>query len=363
MKWKVPLLGGLVLLFSPLLLLEVSAEPARFDNYRFYDVRLETEDQLEVFLELSTTDIFFFMYDPYTVGQHLKVGVSPQQLPIFEDLVAEYQLKTRLLVSDVQQLINKSNRKSRSDGFALDEFNRLDVMYEWLDTLPEKYPGVVTRVKGGDSHEGRSIEGVKLSRSPNNPAIVIESNIHGAEWITSSSVLWIVNELLTSTDPEVQALTEKYNWYMFPVTNPDGYEFSHTTNRMWRKTRSRNGLICWGTDPNRNWSYEWVDKREPITNSSSTDDVCWWTYSGGEPFSQIETRSFRDFLITIQDEIKIYLSFHSAAKMILAPWGYTGDKPEHFDDLMEMAAAAADRLKTVHGQEYIYGSLHDILSE
>jgi len=37
--------------------------------------------------------------------------------------------------------------------------------------------------------------------------------------------------------------------------NPDGYEFSMTTNRLWRKTRTKiAGSNCVGIDPNRNFN-------------------------------------------------------------------------------------------------------------
>lgn len=29
------------------------------------------------------------------------------------------------------------------------------------------------------------------------------------------------------------------DWYIMPVSNPDGYEFSLTYDRMWKKTRSK----------------------------------------------------------------------------------------------------------------------------
>ena len=27
------------------------------------------------------------------------------------------------------------------------------------------------------------------------------------------------------------------DWYVAPLLNPDGYEYSHTNDRMWRKNR------------------------------------------------------------------------------------------------------------------------------
>jgi hypothetical protein len=29
------------------------------------------------------------------------------------------------------------------------------------------------------------------------------------------------------------------DWYIMPLLNPDGYEFSHTDDRMWRKNRAK----------------------------------------------------------------------------------------------------------------------------
>ena len=33
-------------------------------------------------------------------------------------------------------------------------------------------------------------------------------------------------------------LVDGLDWYIMPVINPDGYEYSHTTDRFWRKSRS-----------------------------------------------------------------------------------------------------------------------------
>ena len=64
-----------------------------------------------------------------------------------------------------------------------------------------------------------------------NKAVFLEANIHAREWITSATATWFLNELLTSTDPEVRRLAENYDWHILVVTNPDGYVYSHTTVR------------------------------------------------------------------------------------------------------------------------------------
>ena len=53
-------------------------------------------------------------------------------------------------------------------------------------------------------------------------------------------------------------ILDKFDVYIMPSMNPDGYEYTRSYNRMWRKTRSNNpGYRCKGVDPNRNWGYNW----------------------------------------------------------------------------------------------------------
>lgn len=39
----------------------------------------------------------------------------------------------------------------------------------------------------------------------------------------------MLNQFLTSTDPDIRQIAESNDWYIFPVVNPDGYEYTHTT--------------------------------------------------------------------------------------------------------------------------------------
>merc|ERR1719232_2587492 len=106
-----------------------------------------------------------------------------------------------------------------------------------------------------------------------------------------------------------------------PSMNPDGYEYSRTTDRMWRKTRSVNpGYACKGTDPNRNWGYNWG-----LVGASS--NPCDDRYRGTSAFSEPETSAVGSFIFKRRKEIQLYLTFHSYGQMILYPWAY--DRLEH----------------------------------
>lgn len=40
---------------------------------------------------------------------------------------------------------------------------------------------------------------------------------------------YILNELLTSQNPQVRKVAESHDWYVFPVINPDGFDYTHKT--------------------------------------------------------------------------------------------------------------------------------------
>lgn len=327
----------------------MQADPKRFDNYRIFRVAIDSLKQLDALRDNS----FYFIDEPSNVGQEVQVIIAPHQQSLFDGLIKRVALKSQLLVSNVQSLIDQEQRQElfRGSRYNVEAYHRVDEMYAWLDSLAVTYPKIVTRIKGGDTYQNRSIEGVKLSKNPNNPAIFIESNIHAREWLTSASTNWIINELLTSSDPEIQALLNNYNWYIFPVVNPDGYEYSHTDNRLWRKTRSPNGddSECVGTDANRNFDSHWGGR-------GSSKDPCDNTYAGSSVFSEVEMRTLSQYAMSLKDEVKVYLAFHSAARMILSPWGHTSALPDNHDDLLAIMTTAYARLNAVHGTHYIFGN-------
>jgi len=74
-------------------------------------------------------------------------------------------------------------------------------------------------------------------------------------WIDNfAQVTYILNELVTKSG-EYKELLDNFDFYIVTNVNPDGYAFTHSDNRLWRKTRSDSNspLKCIGTDANRNW--------------------------------------------------------------------------------------------------------------
>jgi murein tripeptide amidase MpaA len=110
------------------------------------------------------------------------------------------------------------------------DYHDLAEINTWLNEMAALHPAI-TIEEIGRSVEQRPIHVVKISKKSGNPGIFIESNIHAREWITSATVTWLINEMFSSTDPEAVALFENYDWYIVPVLNVDGFEFSHASVR------------------------------------------------------------------------------------------------------------------------------------
>ena len=60
------------------------------------------------------------------------------------------------------------------------------------------------------------------------------------EWVSPASVTYLIHRMV-ETEGEYNSLLDRFNVYILPVVNPDGYEYSRNHDRMWRKTRSRTG--------------------------------------------------------------------------------------------------------------------------
>lgn len=129
-------------------------------------------------------------------------------------------------------------------------------------------------------------------------------------------------------------LTEIIDWYFLLVTNPDGYEYTRSTNRNWRKGRSPVSLICFGSDLNRNFGYNWLIPDE-IGNEGASRAPCSDTYAGSAPFSEPETDAMEDYFSRDENYRKfdVFLSLHSYAHQILFPLGNTGVRVVSFDKL------------------------------
>ena len=111
---------------------------------------------------------------------------------------------------------------------------------------------------------------------------------------------------------------------MVPMANPDGYEYSRTTDRYWRKNRRTNsGSNCLGVDLNRNWDLSF--------GTGASSKPCSQVYKGTKPFSEPETEALSTEMKRVNsiDDLRLMISLHSYGQLLVYPWGYTtADAPK-----------------------------------
>lgn len=331
------------------------AEKATYDNYKVYRVFPKTEAQLEIIRQLEqNVDAFSFWTEPSTPGKPADVMVVPHRIPDFIQLLKDNEIPYELYIENVQSLIDNEAPTTASHGdFDFTRYHTLEEIYDYLDQLARANPGKVEVVVGGRTYEGRQIKGVKLSYKKNNPGVFIEGGIHAREWISPATVLFILTQLITSTDPEVRQLAESHDWYVFPSFNPDGFVYTHTTNRLWRKTRRPYG-ICYGTDPNRNWEYKWMQ-------GGASSMPCMETYAGPAPFSDIETKSLSEYITSISDKFYAYIAFHSYSQYLVFPYGHTRAHLENYDESLAIGRKGVDALAKRYGTQYRTGNIAEVV--
>jgi len=211
----------------------------------------------------------------------------------------------------------------------------------------------------GKSYEGRDIQGLKIGKKPTNskPAILIHGGIHAREWISPTTVSWIASELLLkyNTDPSVKKLVDDIEWHIFPVLNVDGYVFTHTSNRMWRKTRKPNqGSTCVGTDPNRNWSYKW-------NTGGSSSAPCSEIFHGAAPFDNPEVKLMSEYGKKLLPRLKGYIDYHAYGQLYMRPWGWSTAAPVDEPRLQSIGDASAAAISRSRNRTYRSGRIAIII--
>lgn len=79
--------------------------------------------------------------------------------------------------------------------------------------------------------------------------VSIDCGIHAREWVSPAYCQWFIREVTTG---QFASYKNDIKFLIQPLLNPDGYAYTWTGSRMWRKNRVNNqGSNCIGVDLNR----------------------------------------------------------------------------------------------------------------
>ena len=293
---------------------------------------------------------------------------------------AEALVKMDLDIWEFQQdgvivrVTDNERKQVQESGFIIEIIT--EDVYEYLETIskeqislfaeptPAKYhshdeviaglialedSGVAQTYIIGSTHEGRDIWAVKISDNPSEdegePGSLFLGCHHAREWISVEVPLDIAQYLTDNydSDAEVKHLVDNCEIWIVPVVNPDGYEYSRTTDRMWRKNRRDNGDGTFGVDLNRNYSKMWGGANSSGSTSSGN-------YRGPIAFSEPESQAVRDLVLAY--DFRVLMSYHNYGQQILMPWGYTWEPCPDDIPMSSMTFGMREIIKQTSGAIY-----------
>ncbi|KPJ12425.1 Carboxypeptidase A1 [Papilio machaon] len=356
--------------FAFLLALSIGLALAKHEEYNgsvVYQVKVANMEQAQQVYALENKlglDMWSYAA-PSRPGLVLVPGPMRQR---FQTEVAALGAQFEIQIGNVKEAIEleekmlaaaASRNSSRSGRLTLDKIYRYAEINDYLDELAEKYE-TVTVVSAGKSFEGRDIKYLKISTTNfedlSKPVVMVQSMLHAREWVTLPVTLYAIEKLVVDiTDKD---LVDKIDWIIVPIANPDGYEFSHTNTRFWRKNRSTGHLIgnlCQGVDLNRNFDFNF--------GSISSNSPCSETFHGPGPFSEPESLAIRNIVLGNMNRIELFLDIHSFGSLILYGYG-SGDLPANALTLNVVGvrmAQAIDAVKWESKPNYRVGNVAMIL--
>jgi hypothetical protein len=346
-----------------------------YENYQIWSIEVKTQAQLKFIKSLTLRDDLDFWKFPKILGDVAQVMVHVEDAKQLKVDLAANQITAQMIVPNVEKVLQQereANLKAKGKGqgqgpspfMEWNSYQTWETMVAWIQSLDKLPNGIAKVTVVGASFEKRPIYMVKVSNGPSltqkpKKAIFIEANIHAREWISSAVATFLINEL-TTKPTEYADLLDAVDVYINPMSNPDGYAYTHanTNTRLWRKTRSVNpGSTCVGCDPNRNFEFMWGGE-------STSTDPCTDIYHGPGPWSEPEVRAIRDAMRTIRSggqEVQAYIGLHACGNVWLLSWGWTeGIYPEDYKDLLAWGNGVVEKIKEVNGTQFETGQGADI---
>ncbi|XP_018596607.1 carboxypeptidase B [Scleropages formosus] len=333
------------------------AEITRFDGGKVYRLQLKTEEQVSIVKELGDTlqlDFWNTENEFLRVDTDVDVRVNAEHVDLFGTALEQGEIQHEVLINNLQAAIdNQMDKDVSTKSHAYDKYNSWDKIQEWVTSVTSGNPNLISREVIGNTYEGRPMHLLKIGKQSGSPkpAIFMDCGIHAREWITPAFCQWFVKEAVSTygSDPQMTDLLNQMDIFVLPVFNIDGYVYSWTNNRMWRKTRSTNsGSSCLGTDPNRNFDAGWC-------TIGASSNPCSETYCGSRPESEAEVKVVADFIRKNKPIIKAYLTIHSYSQLLLFPYSYTTQLAPDHKELLSVAEGAADALRSLYGTKYTSG--------
>ncbi|XP_059402402.1 carboxypeptidase A1-like isoform X4 [Carassius carassius] len=334
-----------------------------FEGNQVLRITAKDETQISLLKELSEQKHLEldFWREPIHESLPVDVHVPFHSLQDVRAFLGNNQIQYDVMIMDVQDLLDDEERDmvkyhsspKSTDDFVYTAYHNLSEIYSFINMLVAENRKLVSKIVIGRSNKKRPLNVLKFSTGANRPGIWIDTGIHSREWVTQASGTWFAKKIVKDykRDPVLINILNNYDIFLEIVTNPDGFEYTHKKNRMWRKTRKPHHFFFWcvGVDPNRNWD-------AGFGGAGSSGKPCSETYHGPRANSESEVKAIVDF-VKSHGKLKAFVSIHSYSQMLLYPYGYTRTPAKDNDELNKLAKKAVSALQSLYNTQYRFGSI------
>jgi len=263
--------------------------------------------------------------DVWTHEGNLVIGENHIRIQNNSERFIKRILETEVFIEDVQDLIDSVGLETKNDFAFFDTFRRYAEIVAELKNLATRFPKLAKLTTSiGKTVESRDIPSISISSkgftNASIPRILIQGGQHSREWIAPATVMYLTTKLLENygVDPLVTVLVDTVEFVIIPLVNPDGYEYSFTNERLWRKNRKKNTGGSFGVDLNRNWNDHWGGTGSSKTPTSDT-------YCGTAPFSEPEALAVSNYFssLNLKGNVLGAIDYHAYGQLVLRPYGWT----------------------------------------
>ncbi|XP_072931983.1 uncharacterized protein [Epargyreus clarus] len=209
--------------------------------------------------------------------------------------------------------------------------------------------------------------------------VLVISGIQGRDHHAVAAAMYVLYQLIERSEAHADLLT-KYRFWVIPIFNPDGYDYSMTfphrrewsknLRQKWDSCKGREscescesfGLrctvqSCYGVNLDRNFEYQWIP-----TEELRAEHPCGALYAGERQLSEVETRALTLFLHERRTPLFTFIAFKEGEVLgILYPYSHTR-KRRAFDNVYrQRASRAASAAYSIGGRPYVAGQTSEFL--
>ncbi|EPS41112.1 hypothetical protein H072_4949 [Dactylellina haptotyla CBS 200.50] len=350
--------------------IDIVDKPITYDGYRV--VRIDSRGRAPAIEKmLKTLNIVQYNFD---TKEYIEVAIAPESLTKFEKMRLKYEVLDEDLGASIVQeggffpdsaaarkispSLDKLVPKVFPDMTWFDTYHTFAEHQQWLVDVQAAIPGNSELIEVGKSFQNRPLNGIHIWGSggkDSKPAVLWHGTVHAREWISTMTVEYLTYGLITgynSNNTQVHSILDNYDFYIIPVVNPDGFVYTQTTNRLWRKSRQTHpSSSCAGTDINRNWPFKWE------TPGGSSTNPCDETFRGLSPGNTPENTALSKHAASLPNGIKLYIDWHSFSQLILLPYGYDCNRQvANYDKQISLAKGVASAVLKTSKKTYTPGA-------